>query len=264
MKVCNICKVEKELSEFAIRKEGIHRNDCKQCRILYLREYRKGNKDNPYKLEIKTTKVCRVCHEEKPIDGFVKSKRICKPCQKEYDKKRYLENKDLFLIKSKNRYDENKEEIKKRTGEYSKNNRDKINKRANKYREEVLKKDPLWVIKNRISNNVRSILKSKGISKKFNLRKSWLDIIGCSVSDFVIHIESQFTEGMNWENRNLWHIDHIVPQSFAENIEEVLMLNHYSNLRPMWSRENIQKSNLIDESNDLYIKIVGIRGDITS
>ena len=51
-------------------------------------------------------------------------------------------------------------------------------------------------------------------------------------------------------------IDHIIPISFAINEEEVILLNHYSNLRPMWSLDNIVKSNKIDENNNLYINIM--------
>jgi capsid portal protein len=120
MKTCNICKIEKDLSDFTIRKEGTYRNECKKCRILYLREYRKNNKNNPYKLEPKTTKICRVCNNEKPVDNFIKGKRICTICQKEYLKKRYLDKKESLSIQSKIKYELNKEEIKKRNGEYSK------------------------------------------------------------------------------------------------------------------------------------------------
>lgn len=259
MKTCSICKTEKELSEFAIRKEGTHRNDCKKCRILYSREYRKGNKDNPYKLGTKITKICRVCHFEKLVNEFVKNKKICFICQKEYLKKRYLDKKESELEKSKIRYELNKEEIKKRNSEYSKNNRERINKRAIEYRNEVLKKDPLYLIKNRISSAIRRILKTKGLTKNFSINSQWNGIIGCSVSQLREYIESQFVDGMKWESRELWHVDHIIPLSFAKDEKEIIMLSHYSNLRPMWSRDNILKSDKIDEDNELYIKILSLR-----
>lgn len=255
MKVCNICKVEKELFEFAIRKEGTHRNDCKQCRSLYLREYRKGNKDNPYKLQPKITKVCRVCSIEKIVDEFVKSKRICKHCQKQYLKDRYLKNREEELNKSKVNYQLNKDYIKERNRNYSKNNREKINKTIRKYKDEVLKKDPLWVIKNRVSIKIRRCLKNLGSTKS----KSTLQIIGCTLEEFKIHIESLFQEGMSWENKSLWDIDHVVPLAFAENENEIILLNHYSNLRPLWRRENILKSDNIIIKNDIYYKILELR-----
>lgn len=102
----------------------------------------------------------------------------------------------------------------------------------------------------------------KGIIKNFSSRSQWNEIVGCTVDELRLHIESQFLDGMSWENRDLWHVDHIIPQSFGENEKEIMMLNHYSNLKPMWIRDNILKSDSIDENNELYIKIVNIR-DIT-
>ena len=37
------------------------------------------------------------------------------------------------------------------------------------------------------------------------------------------------------------HIDHIVPISTASTEEEVIALNHFTNLRPMWARDNMVK-----------------------
>jgi len=264
MKACNICRIEKDLSEFAIRDNGKHRNDCKKCRSLYLKEYRKGNKGNPYRLEVKTTKICRVCKVEKPIDEFIKSKRICKPCQKEYNKIRYQKHKNIFLEKSRIRYENKKEEIKIKNSEYSRNNREKINIRSRNYVNRVLRNNPIWIIKNRISGNIRNLVKLKGIVKKIKVRENLESILGCSVDQFISQIESQFLDNMSWDNRELWHIDHIIPQSFAENLEEIIMLNHYTNLRPMWSGDNIRKSNTIDENNELYIKIINLRNAKTS
>lgn len=64
---------------------------------------------------------------------------------------------------------------------------------------------------------------------------------------------------MNWDNRSEWHIDHIIPISFGENKDEILMLNHYSNLRPMWSKDNISKGNSILYETYIYIKILETR-----
>jgi len=48
---------------------------------------------------------------------------------------------------------------------------------------------------------------------------------------------------MSWENRGKWHIDHIVPVSSAKTEQDIIKLNHYTNLRPMWASDNIKKSN---------------------
>jgi len=76
--------------------------------------------------------------------------------------------------------------------------------------------------------------------------------IGCSLSDLKIHIENKFTDGMTWANygKTGWHIDHIIPLSSASNELELQSLCHYSNLSPLWSSDNLKKSNklLIDMS----------------
>ena len=39
------------------------------------------------------------------------------------------------------------------------------------------------------------------------------------------------------------HIDYVVPISLAETEEEILLLNHYSNLQLLKANENLAKSN---------------------
>ena len=50
---------------------------------------------------------------------------------------------------------------------------------------------------------------------------------------------------MSWDNYGKygWHIDHITPISLAQTEDEIYKLSHYTNLQPLWWRENILKSN---------------------
>jgi len=124
-----------------------------------------------------------------------------------------------------------------------------------------LSKDPLYSLKKSIGSYISKVLKSKNISKSFKSQET----LGCSVLELKNHIENLFQPGMNWENRFEWHIDHIIPLDLANDIEEVIILNHYTNLRPMWARENIIKSNKIeDENNPIYLRIIEKRGIIIS
>jgi hypothetical protein len=66
-----------------------------------------------------------------------------------------------------------------------------------------------------------------------------------SWQQFADHIERQFHDGMSWDNRSEWHLDHIVPISSATNEADVIALNHYTNLRPMWASENQAKGDKI-------------------
>lgn len=67
-------------------------------------------------------------------------------------------------------------------------------------------------------------------------------LLGCSLDFFRAHIERQFLPGMTWENRALWHIDHIVPVASAKTLDDVISLCHFTNLRPLWAKENLSKS----------------------
>jgi len=76
-------------------------------------------------------------------------------------------------------------------------------------------------------------------------------MLGCSLVEFKLHLESLFQPGMTWENygsgRNKWNIDHRHPLSLAKSEKELYKLNHHSNLRPMWSQDNLKKGNRIEQ-----------------
>lgn len=73
------------------------------------------------------------------------------------------------------------------------------------------------------------------------------ELLGCSLDSFKIYLESLFQPGMSFENYGKWHIDHIMPVSIFDltNPEHQRRCFHFSNMQPMWARENIQKSNKI-------------------
>lgn len=62
-----------------------------------------------------------------------------------------------------------------------------------------------------------------------------------SSEELKLHLERQFVVGMCWDNYGThWHIDHIVPlSSFAPDDRAAWCL---SNLRPLWAKENLEKS----------------------
>ncbi len=69
--------------------------------------------------------------------------------------------------------------------------------------------------------------------------------MGCSPELLKEYLEKQFVDGMCWDNRNEWHIDHIIPLSLAKTEEEIYKLCHYTNLQPLWAEDNLRKSNKI-------------------
>jgi len=94
---------------------------------------------------------------------------------------------------------------------------------------------------------VRSILNARIRS---NIRKNagTMDIVGCSMEEFVDWIEVQFDEHMTWDNMgSYWHFDHVTPcASFdLSRPEQVMQCFDWKNLRPLEGRENMSKGDKI-------------------
>jgi hypothetical protein len=175
-------------------------------------------------------------------NSYVKNKSK----RKEY----YLENKTEILNSQKTdsrkeyskKYYELNKDIKKKYYEENKHNRliDKENRRewSRKYYHMKKETDSMFILKQVIRSLVRKSLNKNG--------KKTSDILGCSFDDFKFYLESKFESWMTWSNRGLyngdlsygWDIDHIIPLSSAKNEEEVIKLNHYTNLQPLCSKVN--------------------------
>ena len=118
---------------------------------------------------------------------------------------------------------------------------------------------------NRESNRKRKII-DPGFRVKCNLRRRLRDLmkntkkggshhvsslIGCSTKQLAKHIQSQFSKGMTWRNYGIngWHVDHILPcASFDHNDpRQVAQCWHWTNLRPLWAKDNMMKSDNITQ-----------------
>jgi len=88
-----------------------------------------------------------------------------------------------------------------------------------------------------------------GFLRRRNMRKTnrTFKMVGCTPEFLKEYLEKKFKPGMTWQNhtRTGWHIDHIIPLNSAKTPEAVEKLMHYTNLQPLWSKENIRKSNKI-------------------
>ena len=117
--------------------------------------------------------------------------------------------------------------------------------------------DPHNYIAHILRNRLKSGLKSQMIVKS----KRTVEYIGCSHQQLREHLESQFEDGMTWENMGTrpdgtpgWDVDHRRPcKSFdLQNEEARYMCFHWTNLQPMWHEENIRKNAYYDEANFPY------------
>ena len=138
-----------------------------------------------------------------------------------------------------------------RQKKYQKNNKQKRNIYLKRRREN----DPLF----KLITNIRNLINNSFSEMNYLKNSKTEEILGCSFKDFKIYIESKFENWMNWKNRGLyngslnygWDIDHIIPISSAKTEEELLKLNHYTNLQPLCSYTNrhIKSGNIIIVNN---------------
>jgi len=153
----------------------------------------------------------------------------------ERDKKRRLTDDEWRIRTNKMKNDRFKERMK--DPEYRK----KQNERSEKRNKERRDTDPIFAMKKRVSCRIRNYMSREGYEKKLRTH----EILGIDWPGFKEHIERQFVNGMSWENRDQWHIDHIIPLATAICEDDVIRLNHYTNLQPLWAEDNIIKGSKI-------------------
>ena len=120
------------------------------------------------------------------------------------------------------------------------------------HKEEVINRNYEYTKKRRLTDkayDMSIILRQrlgKALTKGYKTGSAVADL-GCSMEEFVTHLESKFVDGMNWDNhgRHGWHVDHIKPLAAFDlsNPEETKKACHYTNLQPLWAVDNIKKSN---------------------
>jgi hypothetical protein len=203
--------------------------------------------------------ICHTCKQNKEESSFPKRAKSktgydlrCKNCHTDCYK-RNKKKREAYRI----RYEsENKESITKRRQEYTKSHK---NEKANydlKYRadnkdkirqykkdwESKNKNHPIFKIKRNLRRRIHHVIKDNYKSDHT------LNLLGCPVEEFKSYLESKFQPGMNWDNYGLgynkWHIDHVRPccDFDLSKPEEQRICFHYTNMQPLWEKENLKKS----------------------
>lgn len=93
--------------------------------------------------------------------------------------------------------------------------------------------------RNKCKNLLRRVLKLSGKKKASRT----YDALGYTEKELIHRIESQFKDGMSWESRESFHIDHIIPVSWYINngITDPKIINALNNLQPLYPSENRKK-----------------------
>jgi hypothetical protein len=103
-------------------------------------------------------------------------------------------------------------------------------------------RDEAWkreMARRRLHSMLHGVLIRVGRKKQLKVHH----ILGYGPRELRVHLESQFQPGMNWDNQNTWHVDHIKPVSAfrAEGVDDPKVICALSNLRPLWKLDNLRK-----------------------
>jgi hypothetical protein len=137
------------------------------------------------------------------------------------------------------------EKSKERVKQWVESNKEQRKIYYREYRKKRKAADPLYKLKSDIQRLIYLTFKRKDTTKINNT----IDILGCSIEQFKLHLESKFESWMSWDNygdpkdgivepNKTWDIDHIIPLKTAKTVEDIIRLNHYTNLQPLCSHQN--------------------------
>jgi len=210
-----------------------YRKDHKQDLVKYFEKYYQDHKKqkNQYSKEYQFIHREQIAIERKGYRQDPERKKIAIA----YAKKYAQDNKEKLAAQKKIYSEKNKVKIAEAKKEYREKNRGKINITRNKKNKAN--------INFRLAGNLRSRL-LRAIKGNFKNGSAVRDL-GCTIPALKFYLEGQFQDGMTWNNWAIdgWHIDHKIPLTFFDLTirEQLLQAVHYTNLQPMWGKENLTK-----------------------
>ncbi len=151
-------------------------------------------------------------------------------------------NKEKKRIRSAKYREKNREVLRAKFLEYYALNKGVILPKMSKTRSERKKTDISYKLGCVLRTRVFMAVKSQSTKKIAKTE----ELIGCSVAFLKTRLESMFKPGMCWQNHSFygWHIDHIIPIAAFDltDPEQQRKCFHYTNLQPLWAKENLIKN----------------------
>ena len=192
--------------------------------------------------------MCIKCKQTHPIASYTGKNPYCRECRSAIQKTWYEKNKERKKEQCRLLYEKNKEQIRKRHRDYNAQNREKVRQCTKEWYRAALKgeKGETTLLKIKLKLLVKNVFKGMRFSK---ISKT-AEMVGCSYDELLTHLGSKPTDNH--------HLDHICPCSQAQSPEELVKLQHYSNLRWLPAEENMSKSdNKTSEGELMCLKLLG-------
>lgn len=242
-KVCTKCEVRKPatLATFRAHKRGIHglHSICRSCDSAAAIAKRSAETPEARQKRRETAKIkARTRRKASPGRRPAVSDKA-KAYRKTASKSQYWKDPDRARDLARKSAAKNRDAVVERTRKWRKANPEK--QKAIEARNRTTRRsNPQVRLHEAIGLQVWLGLKGKKGGQ------SWLTMVNYSLADLARHLERQFLPGMTWDNYGpTWHVDHIVPKasfSFQSAADEGFRACWaLTNLRPLWSIENIRK-----------------------
>jgi hypothetical protein len=223
--------------EIITRKEAIAQGlkfyfTGKECRQGHVSKRRSGNGG---------CEVCAGDYREENKEAIAekrkayleKNKEVIAKKMKAYNVSYNEANKEVIAVKKKAYKEANKEVIAKKMKAYNEANKEARTKYIKEYN-----------LANPLAQFARCTLRRiEGGLEDSERTVHYESELGYTQAEFRAHIENQFQEGMSWDRRNEFHIDHIKPLSLflKEGVTDIKIINALSNLQPLWAKDNLTK-----------------------
>lgn len=234
MKQCIKCGEIKEIKNF--RFDGkYYRNKCKKCESELCKINHKKNEDKikKYNKEYRERNKEYLKEKKKEYEKEHKEER------KIYNKIYYLNNKEHYKKLHKEYILKNKEKTKEYNIKWKKENPEKVKEMQHR---DYLKRrnDPILKLKDQTRNMINNCFKRKQYRKQNSKLE---DIVCCNIEELIKYLLQTYKNNYNceWDGKENIHIDHIIPLKNATTIEEIIKLNHYTNLQLLKAKDNLRK-----------------------
>lgn len=242
-KCCSRCGIIKNVDAFIPK-----RNICKQCRNERSREKYKTLSFND-----EMEKECNICNKMLMTSLFIKNRNICVDCNNIVRRTKYQNDEEWRKkiiqhsteFKQKKIIEKNIKKIEELGIDNKKCNycnviQHKINFRYNRLKCKDCERDePISKIIINVRSRIHSAMKNK--------TKHTIEYLGCNCKSYLQWLLSN-DNNYTYENHGeSWHIDHVIPVSNFDllNEDEQLLAFNWRNTMPLSCSENLSKNNKI-------------------
>ena len=218
-KVCRKCEIEKSVEEFNRQGNRI-KSQCKKCLALYCATYLKVNRTE-------INEQCRKWNEE--------HKELQKPKHQEY----YRKNKEKINARKKVYYRNHKDQSRAVNRAWRAKNKKKYSETNQQYVQKRSAADSVFKLRVKMSKLISAGMKRGNFTKKSRTR----EMVELDFEYLKNYLEYTWflNYGTEYDGQPV-HIDHIVPCSAANTEQEIIALQHWSNLQYLTPEDNLAKS----------------------